>query len=196
IPGHNVEGVTLSDIRIRFIGGGPHRADDEIVPEYADEYPEATMFGGLPSYGLYARHVAGLTLSNVQLFCEENYWVLQPSKEGKVRWRVDGGMPEPAALSAPGHAVVCDDVTGLAIDDLKAQASPDGVSVVRLVNVRDAAVRNSTAPASTAVFLELAGIHTSGIALTGNDFSRAQAGVKLGPDVPSVATKSAGNIEP
>lgn len=195
IPGHAIEGVTLSDLRIRFIGGGPHRSDNEPIPEYADEYPEATMFGGLPSYGLFARHVAGLTLRNVQLFCDDGYWVLGDVPSGKVRWRVDGGMPDPATLSAPGHAVVCDDVVDLVIDDLKAQASPDGASVLRLIDVRDAAVRNSSAPKDTTAYLEVAGSRTAGIAVTGNDFSRAQTGVKVDPGVPAGQVKSAANID-
>ncbi|MBX7254816.1 MAG: glycoside hydrolase family 28 protein [Candidatus Hydrogenedentes bacterium] len=195
LPGHNIEGVTLSDIRVRFVGGGPHRSDEEVIPEYADEYPEATMFGGLPSYGLYARHVAGLTLRNVQVFCEKDYWVLSEVRSGKIRWRVDGGMPEPAALSDPGHAVVCDDVTGLVIDDLKAQASPDGASVMRLINVRDAMVRNSAAPANAAVFVEVAGEQSAGIALLGNDFSRAQAGLKLDAKTSAEVVRAAGNLE-
>ena len=35
------------------------------VPEKIDDYPEFTMFGELPSYGLYGRHVRGLILNNV-----------------------------------------------------------------------------------------------------------------------------------
>ena len=31
------------------------------------EYPEPTLFGVLPGYGIYARHVKGLTVENVSL---------------------------------------------------------------------------------------------------------------------------------
>lgn len=32
-----------------------------------DEYPEFTMFGELPAWGFYLRHVRNITLKNVQL---------------------------------------------------------------------------------------------------------------------------------
>jgi hypothetical protein len=31
------------------------------------EYPEPSLFGVLPAYGIYARHVVGLTMENVSL---------------------------------------------------------------------------------------------------------------------------------
>jgi len=37
------------------------------VPEYIDRYPEFSMFGELPAWGFYLRHVQGLKLSNVRL---------------------------------------------------------------------------------------------------------------------------------
>ena len=69
LPGHPVRGVTLSDINITF-QGGEQTAGKREVPEYPEKYPEATMFGLLPAYGLWARHVEGLTLRNVRLRTE------------------------------------------------------------------------------------------------------------------------------
>ena len=40
------------------------------VPEQIDKYPEFTMFGELPSWGLYLRHIRNITLKNVQLSLE------------------------------------------------------------------------------------------------------------------------------
>ncbi len=37
------------------------------IPEAASEYPEFHMFGELPSWGFYVRHVYGLVLKNVRL---------------------------------------------------------------------------------------------------------------------------------
>lgn len=37
------------------------------VPELVSEYPEPSILGILPAYGVYARHVEGLTLKNVSL---------------------------------------------------------------------------------------------------------------------------------
>ncbi len=36
------------------------------VPECADAYPQCTMFGPLPAWGLYARHVDGLALRDLR----------------------------------------------------------------------------------------------------------------------------------
>ncbi len=47
-------------------GKGGWEADPYNVPEMPREYPEPSNFGILPAYGLYARHVRGLSVSNVQ----------------------------------------------------------------------------------------------------------------------------------
>ena len=65
IPGHRVENVTLCNVRITFDGGGTPTYDVGSVPELEASYPECTMFGTLPAYGLFARHVDGLRLQNV-----------------------------------------------------------------------------------------------------------------------------------
>ncbi len=54
----NASGSTL-------LGGGA--AVHEPVPEREDAYPQCTMFGRLPAWGLYARHVRGLALRDVEL---------------------------------------------------------------------------------------------------------------------------------
>jgi hypothetical protein len=55
--------VTLERVRAEMIGGGSH--DGGAVPELPDAYPQNTMFGALPACGLYARHVEGLTMRDV-----------------------------------------------------------------------------------------------------------------------------------
>ena len=54
---HSIEDLRLSDIRIAYQGGGTS-ADAVLEPEEKEtEYPEPDMFGNMPAYGLYARHV-------------------------------------------------------------------------------------------------------------------------------------------
>jgi hypothetical protein len=65
VPGHPVEDVTLERVRVDALGGGA--ATREPVPEREDAYPQCTMFGRLPAWGLYARHVRGLALRAVEL---------------------------------------------------------------------------------------------------------------------------------
>jgi polygalacturonase len=64
LPGFPVQRVTLERVRAEMIGGGSH--DGGVVPELPDAYPQNTMFGTLPAYGLYARHVEGLTMRDVE----------------------------------------------------------------------------------------------------------------------------------
>lgn len=73
IPGHAVEDVTINDFQVVFPGRASRamaymplwRANE--VPERIDSYPEFSMFGELPAWGFYLRHVSGLTLQNVRL---------------------------------------------------------------------------------------------------------------------------------
>jgi polygalacturonase len=88
IPGHEIEGVKLSDIRIQYRGGltlddvarqpanlvntfffraqggiPPRKPYD--TPEREKEYPEPSMFGLIPAYGFFIRHARGVELHNV-----------------------------------------------------------------------------------------------------------------------------------
>ena len=69
-PGHAVQNVLLENIKISAPGRGDkgmaYVKPDE-VPENENHYPEFTMFGELPAWGFFLRHVDGLTLRNVQL---------------------------------------------------------------------------------------------------------------------------------
>ena len=38
------------------------------VPEPIEKYPEATMFGELPAFGFFVRHVDGLVLRNIRIY--------------------------------------------------------------------------------------------------------------------------------
>jgi hypothetical protein len=90
IPGHDVEDVTLSNIRLvyrggitldqvakqpadvvntfffRGTGGVPPREPFE-TPEREKEYPEPSMFGLIPAHGFFIRHAKGIDLSDVHV---------------------------------------------------------------------------------------------------------------------------------
>ncbi len=66
IPGHNVEDVQLHDIRIWSKGGGTAEMAALHPPEHERGYPEPSMFGDIPASGLFARHVNGLKLHDVE----------------------------------------------------------------------------------------------------------------------------------
>ena len=92
IPGHDIEDVKLSDIRIVFRGGvtldqvakqpadlvntfffraqgGVPPREPYATPEREKEYPEPSMFGLLPAYGFFLRHVRGIELHHVEVEC-------------------------------------------------------------------------------------------------------------------------------
>jgi polygalacturonase len=64
VPGAPVEGIVLERVSIDAVGGGQRMTDP--VPECEDAYPQCTMFGPLPAWGLYARHVDGLALRDLR----------------------------------------------------------------------------------------------------------------------------------
>ncbi|MGN6818729.1 MAG: rhamnogalacturonidase [Sphingomonas sp.] len=65
--GHPVEAVTLRNIHLTYDGGG-NAADAARRPEeLADAYPEPSMFGTLPAWGLWVRHARGLTIDGLVL---------------------------------------------------------------------------------------------------------------------------------
>lgn len=73
LPGHFVEDVTLKNIEIVYEGGGNKETAyfdwkklDEVTENEAG-YPEFSMFGELPVWGLYVRHAKGLTFDNVKI---------------------------------------------------------------------------------------------------------------------------------
>jgi polygalacturonase len=65
IPGHDIEDVRLSNIRIYYQGGGTRVQAALAPPEQETDYPEPTMFGAMPAYGFFIRHARGLELRDV-----------------------------------------------------------------------------------------------------------------------------------
>ncbi len=141
IPGHDIEDVKLSDIRIvyrggltldqvakqpadlvntfffRATGGVPPR-EPYATPEREKEYPEPSMFGMLPAYGFFVRHTTGVEFNNVDLsFMKEDR---RP-------------------------AFVLDQVRGIDLEHVKAQKA-SGVPTFVLQNVEDFAMGNTVLP--------------------------------------------------
>jgi polygalacturonase len=67
IPGHDIEDVKLSNIHIYYQGGGTREQAALDPPEKEKDYPEPVMFGEMPSYGFFIRHVKGIELNNIQV---------------------------------------------------------------------------------------------------------------------------------
>jgi len=67
IPGHDIEDLRLDNIRIYYKGGGTKQQAALEPPEKENDYPEPTMFGEIPAYGFFIRHVRGLQMSDISL---------------------------------------------------------------------------------------------------------------------------------
>lgn len=139
IPGHDVEDVKLSDIRILYRGGltldqvaqqpadlvntfffratgGVPPREPYATPEREKEYPEPSMFGLLPAYGFYIRHAAGIEFNNVEV----------------------GFMKEDRR-----PAFVLDTVKGIDLQHVKAQKAP-GIPTIVMRNAEDVTVHRSS----------------------------------------------------
>ena len=144
LPGHAIENVSLSNIKLSFEGGGTREDALREIPEKAASYPESTMFGTLPAYGFYCRHVKGLKFTNLQL-----------------------------ETTAPDlrHAVVCEDAQDVSIYGLDSGFSSGAAATLRLTDARSVLVRGCRPAALTSLFLKLKGADSKRIVLTGNDLS-------------------------
>jgi hypothetical protein len=138
LPGHPIEDVRLSDIRVFSRGGlnldeaakqpptlvntfflrGPGLADPRdpyLPPEQEKGYPEPSMFGLLPAYGIYVRHAQGLIFHDIEL-----------------SFAADDTRP----------AIVLDDVAGAEFDHVRAMRA-GGAPCFVLRGVTDFSVSNT-----------------------------------------------------
>jgi hypothetical protein len=109
LPGHNVKNVTLENISVIY----PGRSNNGLayksvyfldnIPENESAYPEFHIFGELPAWAMFIRHVDGLKMKNISF-----------------------GLEEPDFRSA----IVLDDVKNFEIDGLELDAKGGGNPVV------------------------------------------------------------------
>jgi polygalacturonase len=121
IPGHLIEDVRLSNIRIYYAGGGTKEQAALEAPERETNYPEPSMFGVLPAYGFYIRHAKGVLMNNVE-----------------VSYLKEDQRP----------AFVLEEVEGADFFRVKAQKA-EGVPTFSLKNVTDFSVQQSRPVADT-----------------------------------------------
>jgi hypothetical protein len=160
LPGHTIENVTLSNIQLSFEGGGTKEDASLDIPEKPASYPESTMFGTLPAYGFFCRHVKGLRFQNLQL-----------------------------RTSSPDyrHAIVFDDVNDAVIDSLDTPFAAGAAGMIRCTNSRSIFIRNCRPPKGTELFLDLRGSLAKNILFMSNDFSGVNQISHSSADVPESA---------
>jgi polygalacturonase len=116
LPGHPLEDVTLANVRIEVAGGGTTAEAERDVPELERGYPEPDLFGVLPAWALFARHVARLRVQGCTFSAQ-------------------------AAEARP--AVVLDDATDVRFSEVELRSVP-GAAQWALTNVRGARARDTT----------------------------------------------------
>jgi hypothetical protein len=169
LPGYNIENVSLSNIYLVFDGSGTKEEAFRVIPEKPASYPESTMFGILPAYGIFCRHVNGLKFHNIQL-----------------------------ETSSPDyrHTIVFDDVDNAVIDSLDASFVSNAVGMIKCTNSKNICIRNCYLPKITGLFLYLNGIYTKNILLLSNDLSNAKEIAHFAADVPENALTLTSNKLP
>lgn len=65
LPERKIEGITISNSRFIFPGGITEDLSGKKIEELPDHYPESTMFGTLPAFGMFVRHVDHLNLQGL-----------------------------------------------------------------------------------------------------------------------------------
>ncbi|MCX7826891.1 MAG: glycoside hydrolase family 28 protein [Verrucomicrobiae bacterium] len=162
LPGHPIEDVSLENIRLSFDGGGTREEARREIRERPEAYPESTMFGTLPAYGFYCRHVRRLRFANVEL----------RTNAAELR-----------------HAMVFDDAEDVTVDGLNAAFSPGAAAMLRLSNTSNATLRNCVSPSPVDTLLQLDGAATRGITLeaSARQLKAVRQLVAASPDVPADA---------
>jgi len=131
IPENMIEAVSFSNIHAIFHGGGTaDEAKRNDIPEMDYRYPEYYIFGTLPAYGLYARHVRGLVIDNVRFELEK------PDLR---------------------YGILCDDVEDLELSDVKIMGSKEAEALIKLINVRKAFIKGCRSLNKVKSFIKLEG---------------------------------------
>ncbi len=141
LPEHPVEGITLSNIRLEFSGGGQTSVDMS-MPEMADQYPEATMFGALPAYGFTLRHVKDISFRGLDMAC-----------------KTEDARP----------AMLLSDVSGARLTEFNGSVSPKADAAIVLDNTNDFLMFGSFIETKIPYLLKFMGDQNSGISIIGND---------------------------
>jgi len=121
LPGHPIQNVKLQNVEVTYGGGGTkakaYVSADSLatITENASGYPEFTMFGELPAWGIYARHIEGLDLSNIKLIIQKSDYRpalvfddIKGLKLNKVMIPKDNKLP----------VIVCKEVSKLSTTDV------------------------------------------------------------------------------
>jgi polygalacturonase len=166
LPGHAIENLVLENLRLTFAGGGKRADALREIPENAEKYPEHSMFGALPAYGFYCRHVKGLSLRGIET--------------GFLR-------------NDERPALVCDDVESLELTGSAFGGAPGAEPSVRLKQVKDAFVHGCRTPGPIETWMQASGDRCERLTVMGNDLGNASKAIDIAGDVAKAAVFVTGN---
>ena len=138
-----LEHISFQDVHVTYEGGGTAEESKREIPPIAGEYFE---IGTPPAYGIYARNVRGLTLSNIRL--EVTKPDLRP-------------------------AVVFENVSDATVNALAAQANTRADSLLRFDQTRDVLLTAMRVLTPAAAALKVTGSASASITVDGGDLSKS-----------------------
>jgi polygalacturonase len=159
-----VRDISLSNIRIQALGGERH-VRDLSVPEQAHKYPESNMFGVLPAWAFYCRHVKGISLRGVT-----------------VNWEVEDLRP----------AVVCDGVENLALSELEVNSAAGAEPALWLNNIILAYLHGCKFSTKAEAFARFSGQETQSVTVGENDLRHVARPIHISTEVSPNAIRYSG----
>ena len=166
LPGHNVENVTLDNIRIAFAGGVTAKVP-EAPAEREDSYPEATMWGELPAYGFFVRHAARVKFHDCTFTL---------------------------ASEDTRPAFVLDDLREAELVGVRAAATGKTQAAVVLSGVNSCTIERSQVQGGARSFVRLNGKGNSGVRIINNDLQNVGSVLSPAGKLPGIILS--GNLEP
>lgn len=127
---------------------GCWRDDPYNVPELPDAYPEPSNWGILPAYGLFAKHVDGLTLRNIRFSC-----------------KVPDGR----------HVCVFDDVKDVCVDGMEAYCAGDIAPIAAVTDHYRRHTNAENVPEQPYFTTTVAGLAIHGPMILTDDITKGQA---------------------
>ncbi|HTQ30565.1 MAG TPA: glycoside hydrolase family 28 protein [Opitutaceae bacterium] len=169
IPGHPIENLTLSHVTIEMPGGGSWEEGQEKLAENESAYPEISMFGDrMPTPGVYARHVRGLTVDDFTL--NLGYADLRP-------------------------ALLCLDGQDVRFSSWRTNGNLEADIPIRFESVRHALVSGFKLQDDAAAFVSVSGKDSAAIQLDNNNLEAGTLPAQLDDDVSKTAVESVKGCE-
>lgn len=145
LPDMPLEDVVISNSSFRMVEHGKGAWTHDPVPEQAEKYPEARMFGRLPAAGLYVRHSRAIRVLSTE-------------------FKFDPPEERPA--------IVCEDVQDLELRAVTTPAPDSSEAVIELRNCAETLLQGVRVVEDANAFVRISGAASQHIALSSNELSR------------------------